>query len=464
MDILGARELKKETTNTRLSGSKGPVAFANEETSRDSSPSMADHIADERLERSRRQLSCLYAVSKLRDSSGNDLNLFLQKTVEQLPQSWQYPQTAVARILYKGKVFTSPGFVESKWAQVSELTENQMPVGLLEVRYTSELAEADEGPFTHDERQLLDVVARVISRHAERQVAFQALKTSERLFSDIVNFLPDPTFAIDLSGRIIAWNRAMEQSSGIPSVKALGHGDHEYALPYYGTRRPILVDLVLKFDPAVAEQYPTLQVQGDTMMAELTLPRQGKSSLCLWAKASPLYDANGDIVGAIETTRDITEMKNAQQALESATEELEAERQMLEEKNLALREIIRQVDVEKKQLAGQVQGNIDRVVGPLLRSLEAKASPDLKKTVQLVSSYIEDITAPFMDKLERAFQSLSPREMQICSMIRDGMSCKEIAGALGVSVNTVLNQRQRIRRKLRISKRKVNLRSYLKSL
>ena len=61
----------------------------------------------------------------------------------------------------------------------------------------------------------------------------------------IIDFIPDATLAIDLKGNVIAWNKAMENLTGIKATDILGKGDYEYALPFYNCRRPILVDLVL---------------------------------------------------------------------------------------------------------------------------------------------------------------------------------------------------------------------------
>ncbi|RPJ52382.1 MAG: PAS domain S-box protein, partial [Methanobacteriota archaeon] len=80
---------------------------------------------------------------------------------------------------------------------------------------------------------------------SERQRSEQALENSRQLLADIISFLPDPTFAIDTAGRVITWNKAIEEMTGVPASQMLGKGDHEYALPFYGERRPILIDLVL---------------------------------------------------------------------------------------------------------------------------------------------------------------------------------------------------------------------------
>lgn len=256
----------------------------------------------------------------------------------------------------------------------------------------------------------------------------------------------------------------MERLSGVGEQQVLGQGDFQYAIPYYGEPRPVLINLVLDFDPEIAGSYPNLTRLGDTLTAEIAVPSLHGKGGYVWAKAGPLYDDSGEIIGAIETTRDITELMAVQAALAESARELETNQQMLRDKNAALREIIRQIDAEKKRLVDQIQGNVDRLIKPIVRSMEQGADPGLRRALRLLQGQLDGITAPFVNKIERAYQSLSPREMQICSMIREGMTCKEVSETLHVSVNTVLNQRQRIRQKLKLSRKKVNLRSFLKSI
>lgn len=87
-----------------------------------------------------------------------------------------------------------------------------------------------------------------IKKAVEQRQAEKALKGSEQRLSDIINFLPDATFAIDLSGTVIAWNQAMEEMTGVPQNTIIGTGDYSYALPFYSERRPLLLDLVLRND------------------------------------------------------------------------------------------------------------------------------------------------------------------------------------------------------------------------
>ncbi|MCL6634589.1 MAG: EAL domain-containing protein [Peptococcaceae bacterium] len=142
----------------------------------------------------------------------------------------------------------------------------------------------------------------------------------EELLLNIIEFLPDATFVIDRDKRVIAWNRAVEEMTGVPKEDVLGKGDYAYAVPFYGKARPVLVDFVFPDAAALLEEnrcsYRYLEKKGDTVYGETFVPLlNGGRGAVLWGKASPLYDGSGNLVGAIESLRDITEWRRAEEAL-----------------------------------------------------------------------------------------------------------------------------------------------------
>jgi len=157
----------------------------------------------------------------------------------------------------------------------------------------------------------------------ERRRAQEALRESEQRLSQIIDFLPDATFAIDLNGKVIAWNQAIEEMTGIKTEQMLGRGNYEYALPFYGIRRPILIDLVFTSDEEIKNEYHFVNKEGDVLLAEAEVPVKGEESRTLWGKARPLYDSAGNIVGAIEAMRDITERKRAEGEIKQTNSYLE---------------------------------------------------------------------------------------------------------------------------------------------
>ncbi len=159
-----------------------------------------------------------------------------------------------------------------------------------------------------------------------RQEAEEALKLSERRLSDIIDFLPDPTFVIDLEGRVLAWNRAIEETTGVKAADILGKGDFEYSIPFYGARQPALLDLVVHPDrDDLAEFYPEVRRKGDLIIAESYSPALNRrEGVYLHVTASPLYDTGGTIIGAIESLRDITALKKAEEEILRKNAELGA--------------------------------------------------------------------------------------------------------------------------------------------
>jgi len=151
----------------------------------------------------------------------------------------------------------------------------------------------------------------------EQKKAEIALKDSESKLAAIIDFLPDATLVIDKERRVIAWNRAMEAMTGIKAEDILGKGNYEYALPFYGERRPILIDLVFKSQEEIETSYEYITRSNGVLVGEAYMPNMKGGEVYLLESASALYDSNGNIAGAIESIRDITEHKNIERRLAS---------------------------------------------------------------------------------------------------------------------------------------------------
>lgn len=158
----------------------------------------------------------------------------------------------------------------------------------------------------------------------ERKHAEEALRESEKRLSQIINFLPDATFVIDLDGRVTHWNRAMEVMTGVPAKKILGKGDREYSLPLYGCRCPILVDIAIEPTCGHQNRYLKIDHKGDHVVGESFAPCLGEHGTYLWGMARALHDSEEQLVGAIESIRDISDLRQAENRLRRAHEELAA--------------------------------------------------------------------------------------------------------------------------------------------
>ncbi|MDD1762370.1 MAG: ATP-binding protein [Methanothrix sp.] len=176
--------------------------------------------------------------------------------------------------------------------------------------------------MTFDERnQLLKTTFLEIE---ERKEAECALLESEGRLSDIINFLPDATFVIDKDSRVIAWNRAIEKMTDVKAEKMLGKGDYEYALPFYGEKRPILIDATFGTDQDLDRIYDNVKRQADgSLVAEAYIAQLRDRMAYLLCSASALYDSEGRFWGAIESIRDITDRRHAEMELQRSKEEAE---------------------------------------------------------------------------------------------------------------------------------------------
>lgn len=150
----------------------------------------------------------------------------------------------------------------------------------------------------------------------------ESLRESHRQLKDVISRLPDATFVIDKDGWVILWNAAMENLTKIPADSIIGRGQYEYSIPFYGTKRPILIDYVVNRNLDPASLYQGIARHGDTISAEEYLADTVNGPMYLSSVASPLYDAEGKVIGAIESIRDISARKRAEDALIKTNEKL----------------------------------------------------------------------------------------------------------------------------------------------
>jgi len=151
--------------------------------------------------------------------------------------------------------------------------------------------------------------------HLEKYGLWKNAEEAAEIFRQIVNFLPDATFVTDDSGRVIAWNRAIEKMTGVEAKDMLGKGNYEYSLAFYEERRPVLIDLVTQPEQEILAKYSHVRREGDILISETEPEMLKLGDVHLLNLASPLYDREGRVIGAIEAIRNITEQKKAEKTL-----------------------------------------------------------------------------------------------------------------------------------------------------
>ena len=271
-----------------------------------------------------KELNCLYGIAQLAEFHPDSVEDLLRELVNVLPYSWQYPEIACARIIFRGESYKSRGFKVTRWRQSAQILMYNEPVGEVAIFYQEACPPADEGPFLHEERALLNALAERIG------------STAMRISAEI--------------------------------------------------------------------------------------------------------------------------------ELQETNQQLILERKALKEANSALRAVLARIEEEKQGIYRDVKTNIDKIIMPLLHALAMDLPQSKWKYVEVLKTNLEEIVSPFVNHLSENCLSLTPTEVNICNLIRNGLQTKEIARMRGVSAATIKRHREHIRQKLKLANSNVNLTTYLQTV
>lgn len=177
-----------------------------------------------------------------------------------------------------------------------------------------------------------------------------------------------------------------------------------------------------------------------------------------------LFDDAGHLQEIQSVGRDVTEFKKTEEALKTSEEDLRRKNIELERKNNALTEVLEHIEHQKRQIKDEVIANINELLIPMLEQLVSKGSTIDSIYLNLIKRSLEDLTSSFGRKITQKSFKLTPRELQICNMIKRGLASKEISGFLNISLFTVGRHRHNIRKKLKITNKAVNLNTFMQDL
>ncbi|MBN2126732.1 MAG: PAS domain S-box protein [Deltaproteobacteria bacterium] len=246
--------------------------------------------------------------------------------------------------------------------------------------------------------KVLHAVFRDIS---DRKKAEDELRRSQKELASIIDFLPDATWAIDREGKVTVWNKSAEDLTGIPASDMVGKGDYAYAVPFYGTRRPIMIDLIVNPDSGREGAYDNLKRVGNVIVGETRVSNLPGGERHLWGKAAVIVNHKGEADGAIETVRDITERETARESLRREEEKF---RTLVEESPLGVLLLdaegaYKYINPRFIQTFGYTLDDI-----PTGREWYVRAFPNPDDRMRAISAWVKDKGAPCTKEIpERIF-------------------------------------------------------------
>ena len=163
-------------------------------------------------------------------------------------------------------------------------------------------------PRTQSSKNVKDAVSTV------QTTAFGTESEDEwKIFTKTIDTLENPVFAIDKTGVVIIWNKAMEELTGVQSKEMVGKGNREYAIPFFGEPRPMLVDyIVISTDKRQSGKFPGIKRMGNTFIGEMEKVKIREKPMFLWGKGTAVHDGKGVLIAAIETITVVEQQQAAQ--------------------------------------------------------------------------------------------------------------------------------------------------------
>jgi len=394
-----------------------------------------------------RALQCLRQIIELTKKEKITIEQILQDTVQIIPSGWQHPEITVSCITYENKKYKSENLKRTKWRLKSDIMVNKKRIGLIEIFYLQKKQEISGSPFLPKEMSLISAVAEFLGGVIEYHLIKKELIDSQEFSLSLLNNSPNPIDVINPDTSIEFINPALEELTGYCAEEAIGI---KAPYPWWPEGEIEKSTMVLK----------EAMRSGATRLEELC---QKKTGELFWVETTskPICEKN-KLKYLVANWVDITKRKKAEDSLKESKTKLEEQKKALEQKNIALGEIIGQIEREKTKLKDNITINVNELLFPILEKLKLNQSS--RKYAQLLEQHLKGIFSDYGLKITGRTIKLTPRELEICNMIKGGLVSKEISELLNISPFTVETHRQNIRHKLGIAKKNINLTMFLNKL
>lgn len=284
----------------------------------------------------------------------------------------------------------------------------------------------------------------------EKKEMQERLKESEKWYRTIFETTASATMVIEEDTTVSFVNKAFEEGIGYSKEEVEG--------------KKSWTDFVAEKDLAIMKEYHRLRREepAATPRSYETqfLDRKGNIRDIL-ATVSIIPGTKKSVASLM----DITNLKRVERSLKAREEELSVKAINLEELNTALKILLKQREEDQQDLEGKVLANVRKLVLPYVEKLNLTPLAPLQAAyVEVIASNLHDIISPFLRNITASYMDLTPREIEVIDLVREGKSAKDIALMLNSSIRTIEFHKEKIRRKLGLTNTKKNLRTHLLSL
>ncbi|MBU0477436.1 PAS domain-containing protein [bacterium] len=281
----------------------------------------------------------------------------------------------------------------------------------------------------------------------ERKLTEEELRNSKNKYKTLLENLPQKVFLLDSNLVFVSCNESFVRDKKIRREEIAGKTDYDFFPKELAEKYRADDERIIK--SGKTEEIEDKRVINEKEFIEYTVK-------------CPARDERDNIVGLLGISWDITERKRTEKMLKETAAKLQRQKSALEQKNIALSEIIAQIEVEKKKMKDNIAANVSELLFPILEKLELEKTAG--KYVDLLKNHLGELVSSFGRKIRGKRLNLTPREIEICNMIKGKLTSKEISGLLNISYQTVEKHRKNIRRKMGIHKKDINLTSFLQTI
>ncbi len=283
----------------------------------------------------------------------------------------------------------------------------------------------------------------------ERRKAIKSLRESEERYRNLYERSPLIYQSLDKDGYIIDVNSAW--------LQAMGYNPREVIARWFGDF------LVFHYREQFKEDYTKTCSEGGIKNIRYEMLRKDKGRLFAEIDINVAYDNQDKFLQSHCIIRNITEHKKIEESLRKMTDRLQNEQKALTEKNIALRQVLKHIEKDRKDYRHKLALSIEEMVFPILNKLKKNGVTDLESEIDEIRDNLDALVEKDIDHFKEKFEQLTPREIEMCYLIRNGYTSKEISSELNLSVVTIHKHRELIRKKLGLANKRVNLAGYLKS-